>query len=657
MNNAQDVPNVQMQPEENTQIQEQTEQLSDNKTLDTEEVVTAEKQNSKTAIEQPTSVKEEKPEVSIEEIVEYYSKKTREELVEELQKLIDKKDYEEMKAKVPLLKNTFKNLPAPEPVVEKTIQKVVNSQGEEVEQEVEVTKEDTTEAKFRELYNKYKDIRTEYQQKEEQQKEENLKKKRILLEDLKKLLDSEQTLKEIYDEFNNIQERWKEIGNVPHTEVNNLWESYHFLIEKFYEKVKINRELRDLDLKKNLEKKLALCEKVEELLVNEDINNSFAILQEYHRQWKEIGSVPSDKNDEVWERFKRASDAINQRRREFYEKRTEELEENKAKKTELKEKVSALLSKEMKSLKDWNEATQEINKLFAEWKTIGPIPKADNETLWTQFKTMIDGFFEKRKEMFDKTKQTEEENYNKKIAICVKAEEIAKRDDFDAATKEIKDLQAEWKQIGFVRKNLSDKVWLRFRAACDEFFNRKSESYLQTHKEAEENLQKKQALIEELKNYQFSEDKQENVNALKDFQKRWFDIGILPKESRKQINQQWEEIIKNNRDKLQISAEEIASKDRNNRKQKDSKGGGSIRNRIERLEAEISRLENNLGFFANSKNADLIKQEFEQKLSNLNAQKQELLDKLKQKAEQKQKADTENSQEEPIQEQPSEENN
>ncbi|MDO5760685.1 MAG: DUF349 domain-containing protein [Bacteroidota bacterium] len=630
MDNAQDVQNVQMQPEENTQIHEQTEKL-------------AEQQNS--------NASESSEQTSIEDIINYYSQKTREELVEELQNLINKNDYEELKAKVPLLRNTYRNMPKPEMETEKIVKKVVNAQGEEEEQEMEVPKEDTTEVKFNELYNKYKEIRTDYQQKEEQQKEENLKKKQELLEELKKLLDSEQTLKEIYDQFNNIQEKWKEIGNVPHAEVNNLWESYHFLIEKFYEKVKINRELRDLDLKKNLEKKLILCEKVEELLIDEDINNSFAILQEYHRQWKEIGAVPTDKNDEVWERFKRASDAINQRRREFYEKRSEELEENKTKKIALKDQVSAIVAKELNTMKEWNEATEEIKNLFAQWKTIGSIPKADNETLWTQFKTMIDGFFEKRKEMFDKNKQTEEENYNKKIAICVRAEEIAKRDDFDAATKELKDLQEEWKHIGAVRKNLSDKIWLRFRAACDEFFNRKSESYLQTHQQIEENLQKKLALIEELKNYQFTEDKQENVNALKDFQKRWFEIGFLPNKSRKEVNKQWEEIIESNRDKLQISAEEIATK----KGQKKAKPSIPIRAKIESLNEEINRLENNIGFFANSKNADLIKQEFEQKLSALRLEKQKLEDILKQAIEQKQ-ASKEQEQTELISNEKQEEN-
>lgn len=622
MDNTQEVQEV--QNVQQVQDEQPTEQVN------TEEQGTEQAQEAQAE----TKADEKEVKVSLDSLYEEYSHKTREELVEEFKVIMQRNDFEELKVKVPCLKNTYRNLPQPEPVIEKITKKVINEQGQEVEQEVEnkIT-EDSVEIAFKELYGSYKQIRQQYQQKEEQQKEENLKEKHALLDELKKLLDSEQTLKEIYDEFNVIQEKWKSIGNVPHAEVNNLWESYHFLIEKFYEKVKINRELRDLDLKRNLSEKLILCEKVEELLVDQDINNSFAVLQEYHRQWKNIGAVPSDKNDEVWDRFKRASDAINQRRKEYYEKRTEELENNRVQKEALSEQVSQIISSELKTMKEWNAATDKINALFAQWKAIGPIPRKDNEAMWTKFKTMIDSFFDARKEMFEKNKQTEDENYNKKVDLCVKAEAIAKREDFDAATKELKALQEEWKHIGYIKKNLSDKIWARFRAACDEFFNRKSESYMQTHKEVEENIETRKKLIAELDSYEFSEDKQQNVDALKDFQKRWFEIGFTPREERKKLQSQWDAIIAANRDKLQISADEIASRASGPRNSVDrvaEQGRGAIQRRIRALEDEIARVENNIGFLASSKNADVLKQEFERKINRLKADKQDLVDKLKQ---------------------------
>ncbi|MCF0210419.1 MAG: DUF349 domain-containing protein [Bacteroidales bacterium] len=578
--------------------------------------------------------------VSLETIVAEYSSMSREELVESMQLLIDKNDFEELKTRIPLIRNAFNNLPEPEAEVLVVKEEVRDEEGKIIEKAQTKTVENAVSVKFRELYNIYKKLRQEQQEREEQEKQENLKKKQALLEELSKLVESTQPLKEVSDEYKSIQEKWAEIGNVPHSEVNNLWSSYSFLKEKFYEKVKINNELRDLDRKKNLEEKLALCEKVEELLLVDDINESFSMLQAFHKQWKEIGPVPSEKNDEVWERFKRASDAINQRRHDFYEKRINELEENKQKKEALTEQVSEIIKRELTTISDWNKATDEINALFEQWKTIGPVPKVDNEAMWAKFKNMIDGFYETRKEMFANTKRIEEENYNKKLAICVKAEEIAQRTDFDAATKELKQLQEEWKKIGYVRKNLSEKIWLRFRKACDDFFNKKSENYLQVHQEVEENLQKKENLIEELKNFEFTDDKQKNVETLKDFQKRWIEVGFTPKEERKALQQKWDEVINANRDKLQISADEIASKNKSRFQQTidrlKEQGSDAMQKRILAINGEIDRMENNLGFLANSKNADLLKKEFENKISRLKAQKAEILNQMQQSQQQAQ---------------------
>jgi hypothetical protein len=588
--------------------------------------------------------KQEEQKISLDVMIQEYSTMTREDLVNELQKLLEKEDFEDLRLRVPLIKNAFTSL-----TPEKKVEENTEAQDTEGTQEKkEDSQDDETEKSFRQLYNTYKEKRQAFLEKEEKQKEDNLKQKQTLLEELKKLLDSEQTLKEIYDAFNAIQEKWKSIGNVPHNEVNNLWENYHFLMDQFYDKVKINKELRDLDMKKNLDLKIELCEKVEELLLNEDVNESFTLLQDYHKQWKEIGAVPSDKNDEIWERFKRASDAINARRKEYYEKRKDEIDENIKKKQDLIDKVSAVISKELKTIGEWNKATTEINELFASWKTIGMVPRKDNELLWTKFKTMIDGFFASRKEIFTNAKQEEEDNYNKKLALCVKAEELAKRTDFDVATKEIKQLQEDWKKIGYVRRALSDKIWTRFRAACDEFFKQKSDNYFSTHQEVIENIKKKEDLLEELKNYAFTENKQENVNTLKDFQKRWFEVGFTPKEDRKRLQKDWDDIINANRDKLQISAEEIANKGlgRNSMPIRNDVEVSSLQRRIKAIENEIEQVENNLGFLAHSKNADILKKDFQEKINKLNKEKKDLIDRIKgNKKEEQQKENPEKKEE------------
>lgn len=609
-----------------------------------EESVKIEKQANQQANEQ------QEQQISLDAIIAEYSTKTREELVDELKNLINGGDFEQMRSRAPLIRNAFQALSKPEfeesqqadKLEQKTDSEEANQNAENVAaedaQQKIIQQYRQVEKEFYDLYKQYKDKRQQYQEEQEAQKKKNLEEKQHLLEELKALLDSDKMLKEIYDDFNAIQEKWKTVGNVPHEEASNLWESYHFLMDKFYEKVRINRELRDLDLKKNLEEKLVLCEKAEELLVSEDINNSFQILQEYHKQWKEIGPVPSDKNDEVWERFKKASDAINARRKEYYEKRIGELDDNLQQKQELVNEASEINSHKRETMADWTKDTEAMNTLVEKWKTIGPVPRQYNDEVWNKFKAQKDGFFEARKEMFAHNKQVEDDNYNKKIALCERAEQISERTDFDKATKELLALQQQWKEIGYIKHSLNEQLWVRFRAACDKFFNRKSEDYMQTHKEAEENIQKKQNLIEELKAFVFSDDKIKNVEVLKDFQKRWFDVGFTPKLERQKLQQQWDEIISANKEKLQITAEEIAQKGGRlaaNVTKIAGNGKNAINARIKILERQIDSFENNLGFLSNSKNADILKKEIEAKVNRLKDEKNELAKQLKKLASEK----------------------
>ena len=601
---------------------------------------------SKEIVETPMNKTEESSKETLDAIIAQYSLLNREELVAELKKLLQTNDFEQMRIRVPLLRNAFNDLPEPvreqeiaqkqTPVEENTDKSNQTSDSadnkeENVSQTTQVV-EDTVKKEFYELYNAYKQRRQEHLENLEKQKEVNLKEKNNLLEELKNLLESEKTLKEIYDSFNTIQEKWKNVGSVPHSEVNHLWENYHFLIDKFYEKVKINKELRDLDLKKNLEKKLELCEKTEELLLNEDIMGSFQILQEYHKQWKQIGAVPSDKNDEIWDRFRKASDSINNRRKEYYEKRADELEANLKAKQELLDKAIEINSHVREKRSDWNQDADAMNELVEEWKKIGPVPNKYNEEIWSKFKAQKDGFFDARKEIFTQQKLSEEENYSKKIAICERAEAIAKRTDFDQATKELLQLQQDWKKIGYIKKSLNDQTWLRFRAACDEFFKLKSEDYMRTHQEAEENIQKKQQLISELESYEFTDDKVKNVETLKNFQKRWFEVGFTPKQERQKLQKKWDDIISANKEKLQITAAEITqrgSKFLESIANKLEGGTKMINNRIASIERQVELFENNLGFLSVSKNADILKKEFENKIKRLKEEKNTLLQHLK----------------------------
>ncbi|MBO6118226.1 MAG: DUF349 domain-containing protein [Bacteroidales bacterium] len=640
-------------------------------------------------VQQPQSTQQVQE--TLDAVIAQYQAMTREQLTQELKNQIESGDFEQLRMRVPLIRNAFQALPKPELQTIETAaaqtdaadkeqqnsdsaedapnkasdgNNIADQENNTADQEnntadqenntpsqqapkAKAPAQDPVEKEFYGLYNLYKEKRQQYLEQQEVQKQENLKQKQGLLEQLKQLLDSEKTLKEIYDDFNAIQDKWKQVGNVPHTEVNNLWENYHFLIDKFYEKVKINRELRDLDLKKNLEEKLALCEKAEELLLTEDINTSFQILQQYHKQWKEIGAVPNDKSDEVWERFKKASDDINARRKEYYDKKTGELEENLRQKQEIVNQAIEINSHVREKLSQWNSDADLMNSLVEKWKTIGPVPHQNNDEIWSKFKAQKDGFFEARKEMFAHSKQMEEENYNKKLNICERAEAIEKRTDFDQATKELLALQQEWKQIGYVRKTLSDQVWARFRAACDGFFKNKSEEYMRTHQEAEENIKKKEELIEQLKAQEFTDDKVKNVEMLKDFQKRWFEVGFTPKQERQKLQKQWDDIITANKEKLQITAAEITqrgSRFLNNVAKMAEGGKEAVNSRIRLLDKQIDSLENNIGFLSGSKNADILKKEFENKINRLKSERENLLQHLKQIAKPKNTEVEENAQ-------------
>lgn len=552
---------------------------------------------------------------SIEELTSHYATLSKDELTQEMKQLSLSDDIEKMKSRSNIVRNAFRIIVAQEKKTEKENFLKAGGVLEDFK-----AQEDPTEQEFYNYYSIYKNKRQQYLDAQEKEKEANVEKKKALLEELKTLIDSEETLKEIYDSFNEIQEKWKAIGAVPRAEVNELWQNYHFLIEKFYDKVKINRELRDLDLKKNLDAKIELCEKAEGLIIEESINKSFKALQDLHRAWKEIGPVPMDKNEEIWERFKSASDKINARRVEYYDKMRDELDKNLLAKTALCEKAEDVLKKACSTIKEWNESTLEMNDMLKLWKTIGHVPQKDNETIWARFKGTLDTFFNNKKEVFEKIKEEQDVNYNKKIELCVKAEAIAQRNDWKKATQELLALQNEWKEIGYVSRKVSEKIWTRFRAACDKFFEAKSNFYVANRASEEENLKKKEELIEQVKTFSFGDNKEENLSAIKDFQRRWSEIGYVPSNEKERLQKEFRAAINAHFEKLQIDARSLQL---DSFKERISSGSESINkekkflmDKIKQLKDDINIWENNLGFLASSKQADILKAEFQKKVEN-----------------------------------------
>jgi hypothetical protein len=484
--------------------------------------------------------------------------------------------------------------------------------------------EDPLDARFEAAFEMYKQNKARFLDDQEKIKHKNLEEKLRILDELKELINSEETLKRTYDQFRVLQEKWKDIGMVPKTEVNNLWQTYHFLVEKFFDKVKINKELKDLDLKKNLEAKIKLCEKAEELLLETSIIRSFKQLQKYHEEWKEIGPVAQDKKDEIWERFKTATDKINDRRRDHYRKLQDEQQQNYTAKVALCERAEQIVTEKNSSVNEWQHTTDEMSELLNLWKSIGPANKKLNDKIWERFKASLDAYFLDKKEYFGKVKEQQIHNFNLKLDLCVQAEALKNSTDWRKTTQDLINLQKEWKQIGPVPRKHSNKIWKRFRAACDEFFTSKADYFSNIQKNEAENLHLKQELIKKVQEYQLTGIKNEDLGVIKDMQREWMEIGHVPIKEKDKLQNDFRTAINRHLDKLKVDTLEISTlnyrahfdtvKDSPDGNRILSKEKGALINKLNKLIEDISLWENNIGFLADSKNAQILKKEFEKKI-------------------------------------------
>lgn len=553
-------------------------------------------------------------------------------LIDHLKVLIASDDIEQVKPEILKLKGIFDQL-----LMEKRQQLVLDGENHKDDQAAAsiIAFEDS----FHHVWSVFKERRKLFMVEMEKQKVINFEKKQTLLDDLKKLIESDETLKTTFDEFKKIQDSWKEIGQVPKDKSNDLWMNYNLYVERFLDKVRINKELRDLDLKKNLDLKLQLCEQVEALLLDKPSVQSFKKLQDYHQKWRETGPVPSEKRDEVWDRFRLASEKIRESRMEHYQEIREQLEKNYESKQALLDKARMLAESEIATTADWVEKTKEVNELFKIWRTIGPAPKKVNDEIWMGFKTILDSFFAMRKEHYNVIRQEYSDNYNQKVNLCLQAEAIQDSTDWKKASEELIRLQKEWKQIGPISRKQSDLIWKRFRTACDSFFNRKNEHFAGLTEKEQANLQLKQALIEELDKQVFTDDKTKNLEIIQAYQKRWFDIGRVPLDKRDVIQKQFRDKVDSILEQLKISrfeSEERNSKARYDQMSSSHEGKLEMTYELKQLSIKISKQEenirlweNNIGFFSASKNAEVLLKEFNEKIEKAKVEVKVLKEKQK----------------------------
>ena len=567
-------------------------------------------ENTETPETQEAPVEEAEPEPD-------YSNNTREELVAAMKELLGM-DVQKIKNRVAAIRNRFNELNRE--VQNAAFEKFIAEGGNKDDYQNE---NDAVAEEMHRLQDQYRAMRQKHIEELEEQKKRNLEAKQALIEEMRQLIDSEEEqVRTAMDKFNSIQERWKAIGEVPREQMNDLWQNYHFQIEQFFAKLKINRELRALDQKRNLEEKIKLCESAEELIMEPSVTKAFKGLQDLRARWKEVGPVPAEQNEEIWQRFCNAANQIDERRKEYYDQRKEEQESNLLAKQALVEKATELTEKQPTSTKEWNDTTAALDELLKVWKSIGPVPREVNEDIWTKFKGMIDKHYSEKKEYFGAIRDEQESNYQKKVDLCLKAEAIAKREDWKKATEELLELQQEWKSIGTTSRKVSEKVWQRFRKACDEFFAKKSEFFAERRTSESENLAQKEAILGELKAHQFGEDREENLAAIKEFQRRWAEVGFVPMAEKDRLHKEFRGEIDRIFEQLKISAreaEETAYRERIKNAGGDARKfvnneKAELQEKIEKLRSDLSLWENNLGFLASSKQADLLKQEFEKKM-------------------------------------------
>lgn len=480
------------------------------------------------------------------------------------------------------------------------------------------------ETAFKGVYANYKKERAEYNRQQDAQREDNFAKKQAVIEDLKNLVEKQEDVNSTFPAFRELRNRWREIGPVPATKIRDLNDTYQFYVEKFYDMVKINRDLRDLDFKKNLEAKEAFCQAAEKLSENENVVEAFRELQKLHEQWKEFGPVAKEFRDSIWDRFKAATAVINKKYQAYFEGQKEKQQENLAEKTKLCEQVEAIAGKEVKSSNEWNTLSTEIEEIQKIWRTIGFATRKENQKIYDRFRAACDKFFTRKREYYSQFKDSMNENMEKKLSLIEQAEALKDSKEWKKTTEALIALQKQWKEIGAVPRKKSEQLWKRFRAACDEFFNERDKN-AKPENDFYGNLKAKKALVEEINEYALSGDAAADREAARAFADRWQGIGFVPFKDKDAIQASYTEAMK-------AKFPDFSPRGPRQGGGNAGRGGGSRKplsekdrlvQQYNKLQQDIDTYENNIGFFSTSKNSAPLIQKMQERID---AAKQELKD-------------------------------
>ena len=581
-----------------------------------------------TQLESVENSTEEKQEKKVTEI--NYNSLSIEELIEEHEQLLETEKPYSVSKQIDEIKVCFY----------KKLHSLNNSEKESEEEETETDseKQEKTlhplEIKFKQVHNKYRKLKSEFRKNREKEEEKNLKIKQQIIVDIDLLIKEEESIKTTFEKFRTLQNKWKNTGNVPLKENNNLWQSYHHHVEIFYDYIKINNDLRDLDFKRNLEQKTLICEKSEKLLTEKSINSAFDTLQELHEHWKNIGPVVRELREEIWNRFQVASREINKKKNDYFHKKQAIRKNNLKIKSEICKQIIGLSTPLADNHNQWVKLTEELKVLSEKWKKAAPIEKEDLKKSWSEFREINNEFFQNKSAFYKNKKEAISTNLQIKVSICEKAEALSNSTQWNDTGKILIKLQEQWKNSPFVPNNTSSPIWKRFRKACDTFFNARKSHYKKLDLEKEVNLKEKEAVLKKVNLFSVSDDAKKDIVNLKEFSKQWNSIGFIARDSMK-INDEFNKLISSLYNKLKIDKSEkeniqfLAKTEslKGNKHQLD-KEKDFIRKQIESVNKVISQYENNISFFGYGKGTESMKLEVMKKIDNSKKEIETLKDKL-----------------------------
>ena len=483
---------------------------------------------------------------------------------------------------------------------------------------------DELEEQFKSLYAEIKEKRAAYNAAQDALKAENLAKKREIISKINEIAEDADNVNRQYSTVQQLQQDFKAIGEVPSENDTEVWKSYQVAVERFYDLLKMNKELRDYDFKKNLEQKQALCAEAEALDEEADIVDAFKKLQQLHTSWSEIGPVSKEIREELWTRFKNASAVINKKYQSFFEERKANEKKNAEGKEALCVKIEAISTDNLKTYAAWDEATKAIIGLQEEWKKLGFASRKVNTELFARFRKSCDEFFAKKAEFFKRMKDELAANLAKKIELCEKAEALKDSTEWKKTTDALIALQKEWKTVGPVVKKHSDAVWKRFIAACDAFFEEKKKQNVNVHSVEHENLKQKKDIIAQINSILENKETEDAPNKVRELMKKWQEVGHVPYKEKDKVYAEYKAAIDKAFEQLDMKAKKARMANFANSINQMSDTGKVYHERERLVRAyemksqELKTYENNLGFFnAQSKSGNSLVKEMERKIANI----------------------------------------